>query len=52
MPSHVRGTQGRLPVYAAADLSRVDLSVALEGTGFDPKLPTLFTMEGEGLATG
>ncbi|KAG1674926.1 hypothetical protein FOA52_014719 [Chlamydomonas sp. UWO 241] len=38
--------KGRLPVYAAADLSRVDLSVALEGTGFDPKLPTLFTIEG------
>lgn len=38
--------QGTPPVYAAADLSLVDLTTALQGTGFNPNIPTLFTMEG------
>ena len=34
------------PVYVPADLSQQDLGTALSSTGFDPSLPTLFTMEG------
>ncbi|GLI62698.1 hypothetical protein VaNZ11_005374 [Volvox africanus] len=34
------------PVYVAADLSRVPLAEALADTGFNPRLPTLFTLEG------
>jgi len=42
------------PVYMAADLSKDDLARLLTssnddstaGTGFDPSLPTLFTLEG------
>lgn len=34
------------PVYIAADLGRVTLAAALEGSGFDPSRRTLFTCEG------
>lgn len=34
------------PVYVGADLSAVPLDEALQGTGFDPSAPTLFTLEG------
>ncbi|KAI3425331.1 hypothetical protein D9Q98_009095 [Chlorella vulgaris] len=34
------------PVYVAADLGRVTLGQALQGTGFDPSQPTVFTCEG------
>ncbi|GFR46595.1 hypothetical protein Agub_g8197, partial [Astrephomene gubernaculifera] len=35
-----------LPTYVAADLSKVPITQALEGTGFDASQPTLFTIEG------
>ena len=34
------------PTYVAADLSKVTLDAALDGTGFSPSKRTLFTMEG------
>jgi O-methyltransferase involved in polyketide biosynthesis len=34
------------PVFVAADLGKVTLGQALQGTGFDPSQPTVFTCEG------
>eukprot|EP00983_Pelagomonas_calceolata_P088689 1157230-Pelagomonas_calceolata.AAC.6 len=34
------------PVYVPADLSSMDLGIALASTGFDASVPTLFTVEG------
>ncbi|GBF97237.1 hypothetical protein Rsub_09928 [Raphidocelis subcapitata] len=34
------------PTYIAADLSKVSLSAALEGSGFDPSRPSVFLAEG------
>ena len=34
------------PVFVGADLSKLSLSEALQGTGFDPAKPSLFICEG------